>query len=68
MRGMKSDIVYDDRMQVLSAAFTGLTGAPSPVTEQLGSSMKSMAYRSRGPVGVGDSWVAEHELPLAARR
>src|SRR6266850_1397479 len=34
MRGMKSDIVFDDRMQVLSAAFTGLTGAPSPVTEQ----------------------------------
>ena len=65
MRGMKSDIVYDDRMQVLSAAFTGLTGAPSPVTDQLGSSMKSMAYPlPEGPVGVGDSWVAEHELPL----
>jgi len=65
MRGMKSDIVFDDRMQVLSAAFTGLTGTPSPVTEQLGSSMKSMAYPlPEGPVGVGDSWVAEHELPL----
>ena len=65
MRGMKSDIVYDDRMHVLSAAFTGLTGAPSPVTEQLGSSMKSMAFPlPEGPVGVGDSWVAEHELPL----
>jgi len=65
MRGMKSDVVYDDRMHVLSAAFTGLTGAPSPVTEQLGSSMKSMAFPlPEGPVGVGDSWVAEHELPL----
>jgi hypothetical protein len=65
MRGMKSDVVFDDRMQVLSAAFTGLTGTPSPVTEQLGSSMKSMAYPlPEGPVGVGDSWVAEHELPL----
>jgi len=65
MRGMKSDIVYDDRMQVLSAAFIGLTGAPSPVTEQLGSSMKSMAYPlPEGPVAVGDSWVAEHEVPL----
>ena len=65
MRGMRSDIVYDDRMHVLSAAFTGLTGAPSPVTEQLGSSMKSMAFPlPEGPVGVGDSWVAEHELPL----
>jgi hypothetical protein len=65
MRGMRSEIVYDERMHVLSAAFTGLTGAPSPVTEQLGSSMKSMAYPlPEGPVGVGDSWVAEHELPL----
>src|SRR5213595_2463982 len=65
MRGMKSDVVYDDRMHVLSATFTGLTGAPSPVTEQLGSSMKSMAFPlPEGPVGVGDSWVAEHELPL----
>jgi hypothetical protein len=65
MRGMRSDIVYDDRMHVLSAAFTGLTGAPSPVTDQLGSSMKAMAFPlPEGPVGVGDSWVAEHELPL----
>jgi len=65
MRGMRSDVVYDDRMHVLSAAFTGLTGAPSPVTEQLGSSMKSMAFPlPEAPVGVGDSWVAEHELPL----
>src|SRR2546425_8070980 len=65
MRGMRSDVVYDDRMHVLSAAFTGLTGAPSPVTEQLGSSMKAMAFPlPEGPVGVGDSWVAEHELPL----
>src|SRR5256885_3919687 len=65
MRGMRSDVVYDDRMHVLSAAFTGLTGAPSPVTEQLGSSMKAMTFPlPEGPVGVGDSWVAEHELPL----
>src|SRR5438034_242368 len=65
MRGMKSNVFYDDRMHVLSAVFTGLTGAPSPVTEQLAGSMKSMAYAlPEGPVGVGDSWVAEHELPL----
>ncbi len=65
MRGMRSDVVYDERMHVLSAAFTGLAGAPSPVTEQLGNSMKSMAFPlPEEPVGVGDSWVTEHELPL----
>ena len=65
MRGMRSNIVYDDRMHVLSAAFTGLQGAPSPVTDQLGSSMKSMAFPlPEAPVGVGDSWESEHELPL----
>jgi len=68
MRGMRSDVVYDDRMHVLSAAFTGLTGAASPVTEQLGSSLKAMAFPlPEGPVGVGDSWVAEHDLPLGGQ-
>src|SRR2546429_4330842 len=46
MRGMKNDVVYDERMHVLSAAFTGLAGAPSPVTEQLGSSMRSEEHTS----------------------
>ena len=65
MRGMRSDVVYDERMHVLSAAFTGLAGAASPVTEQLGNSMKSMAFPlPEEPVGVGDSWATEHELPL----
>src|SRR5947208_15735756 len=44
MRGMRSDVVYDARMHVLSAALTGLAGAPSPVTEQLGNSMKPLAF------------------------
>jgi hypothetical protein len=65
MKGMKSNVVYDERMHVLSAAFTGLAGAPSPVTEQLGQSLKSMAFPlPEEPVGVGDSWVTEHEMPL----
>ena len=65
MRGMRSNIVYDDRMRVLSAAFTGLAGAPSPVTEQLGTSLKAMAFPlPERPVGLGDSWVTEHEMPL----
>jgi hypothetical protein len=66
LRGMKSEVVYDDRMQVLSAALSGLEGARSPVSEQIAASVKAMALLlPEGPVGVGDSWVAEHELPVA---
>lgn len=65
MRGMRSEMVYDERMQVLSAAFSGMAGAPSPVTEQMGTSVKAMAMRlPEAPVGVGDSWTSEQELPL----
>jgi hypothetical protein len=65
MRGMRSQMVYDDRMQVMSAAFTGLAGAPSPMTDQMGTSVKAMAMRlPEAPVGVGDSWVSEQEMPL----
>ncbi len=65
MRGMRSEMVYDDRMQVMSAVFSGVAGAPSPMTEQMGTSVKAMAMRlPEAPVGVGDSWVSEQELPL----
>jgi hypothetical protein len=67
MRGMRSDMVYDDRMQILSAAFAGVAGAPSPVAEQVGLNVKSIAVRlPEAPVGVGDSWVSEQEMPLGA--
>jgi len=66
MRGLKSDLLYDDRMHVVSAPFSGLTGAPSPVTEQMGKNLKGMSFPlPDGPVGVGDSWTAENEVALA---
>jgi len=65
MRGMKSALVYDDRMHVLSAAFTGVTGAASPMTEQMGKNLKALTFPlPEGPVGVGDSWTSETDLPL----
>jgi hypothetical protein len=65
MRGLRSEMVYDDRMQVMSAAFSGVAGVPSPMTEQMGTSVKAMAMRlPEAAVGVGDSWVSEQELPL----
>jgi hypothetical protein len=66
LRGMKSEVVYDDRMQVLSAAFSGGERASSPASEQIAASVKATALLlPAGPVGVGDSWVTEHELPVA---
>jgi hypothetical protein len=65
LRGVRSDMVYDDRMRVVSAAFSGLTGAPSPLAEQVATSVKSMAlHLPEAPVGVGASWVSEQEAPL----
>jgi hypothetical protein len=66
LRGSKSEVVYDDRMHVLSAAFSGLEGAPSPVSDHIAGSVRAMALLlPDGPVGVGDAWVTEQELPLA---
>jgi hypothetical protein len=65
LRGMRSDLVYDDRMRVMSAAFSGLAGAPSPLAEQLAAIVKSMALGlPESPVGVGVSWVSEQETQL----
>jgi hypothetical protein len=66
MRGIKSALVYDDRMHVVSATFSGVAGEASPVTDQMGKNVKSLAFPlPDDPVGVGDSWTAENDLPLS---
>lgn len=60
MRGLKSRVVFDDRGRVVSAAFAGLDGEPSPIAAQLERSMKGTALPLPDtPVGVGDSWSAD---------
>jgi hypothetical protein len=62
MRGLTSRMVYDDRGRVISAAFTGIEGEPSPIAAQLEKSMKATALPlPETPVGVGDVWTADHE-------
>jgi hypothetical protein len=54
MRGLTSSIVYDDRMNVVRAEFGHVAGMPSPITEQMGKSIKDMAFPlPEQPVGVG---------------
>jgi hypothetical protein len=64
MRGLTSNVVYDDRMNVIRSEFTN-AGTLSPITEQLGKNLKGMTFPlPQNPVGVGDSWTAEMELPI----
>jgi hypothetical protein len=65
MRGLKSDLVYDERMRVVSAHFLGIDGQPSPLTEQLEQSVRGATLPlPEVPVGIGDSWTSETELPV----
>lgn len=65
MRGLKSDLVYDERMRVVRAHFLGIDGQPSPLTEQLEQSVRSATLPlPEVPVGIGDSWTSETELPV----
>lgn len=62
MRGLKSRVVFDERGRVVSAAFAGVDGEPSPLADQLERSMKGTALPlPDAPVGVGDSWIADPE-------
>src|SRR2546428_5035634 len=55
MRGLKSHIVYDDRMNVVKAEIEGVAGTPTPLTDQLGRSVENMTFslqeRASGVVG-----------------
>jgi len=65
LRGVSSKLVYDDRMRVVGAEFTGPEGEASPLTARMASSLKGMSFPLPDqPVGVGDSWTSETAMPL----
>jgi hypothetical protein len=64
IRGLRSKVVYDDRMRIVSTSVSGVEGQ-SPLLEQMGNSVKGTTFAlPEGAVGVGDSWTSENELPL----
>lgn len=67
IRGLTSNVVYDDRMNVVRSEFAK-TGAAtiSPITEQIAKNLKEATFPlPDGPVGVGDSWTAQMDLPIS---
>lgn len=66
MRGLVSTVVFDDRMRVVRAAFSGAPGVPPQLAEQLGGNIRGMSFPlPADPVGVGDSWIVETALPMS---
>ncbi len=64
MRGLRSSVVYDDRGQVVSARFTTLGDAASPLLERIATSVLETAFPLPDrPVGVGDSWRTDDARP-----
>jgi hypothetical protein len=67
LRGLTGQLVVDERMRVVGATFEGLAGVPAQWGEQLGSTVRGMVFPfPNGPVGVGDSWTEDVELPLTS--
>ncbi|HEU5262153.1 MAG TPA: hypothetical protein VFU41_12095 [Gemmatimonadales bacterium] len=65
MHGVTSNVVYDERMRVVSARFTGVGGEPSQLTDQLERSVKGATFPlPESAVGVGDSWTTETEMAV----
>lgn len=65
MRGLVSTVVFDDRMRVVRAAFSGAPGVPRQLAEQLGNNIRGMSFPlPEDPVGEGDSWIVETALAM----
>jgi hypothetical protein len=75
MRGLTSNVVYDERGRVVSARLAALGAAPSALADGIEKSVRGTAFPLPDtPVGVGDSWTSEEDqlgvkvgLPVKAR-
>jgi hypothetical protein len=64
MRGMKSTITYDPLMHAEQVSLAAPPGWPPQMTAQILGSFKTLAFPfPEHPVGAGDSWEVQMELP-----
>jgi hypothetical protein len=65
IRGVKTNVVYDARMSVVHSELSAASAMSSPMTDQLTRGVKAMTFQLPDhPVGVGDSWTTETEMPM----
>lgn len=67
VRGLRGDLVLDERMRVVRASFANVPGAPAGMSRQLSGSVKGASFSVPFPqqaVGVGDKWTETTEVPL----
>jgi len=65
MRGLRATVLFDERAQVIRTDFTPSPGVPPEMTAQMAAGLRAMAYAFPvQPVGPGDSWTIETELPI----
>jgi hypothetical protein len=66
MNGLRSSVVYDERGQILRSNFAQAPGLSPDVASQMASSVRTMTFGFPDhPVGRGDSWTVNTELPLS---
>lgn len=66
MNGLRSTVVYDERGQILRSNIAQTPGLSPDVANQMATSVRTMTFGFPDhPVGRGDSWTVNTELPLS---
>lgn len=65
VRGRQSTVLFDERGKVVRNDLGTAADIPPALATQMAAGVKAMAFQlPEGPVGPGDSWTVETELPL----
>jgi hypothetical protein len=65
-KGARTTMVFDSRLHVLHADFTGLPGVSPQMAQQMNGGFRGMIFEfPEAAVGAGDTWTTNLELPFA---